>query len=168
VPAVVLAVLGLAAVAVRSTFLAQTKAALLKGELPARGGLLSPKAGCLYFVDAIDGRTFEAFLSKSTDPESTGFVIGLLGWKHRVDLLERLSALAASGGQHSERALLSVVAIENGTPFRGTDFAGEFYRGYASRALRLAKEEGIPLRQAALRVSNELRAESAEISSDNR
>ena len=164
IPAAILAVLGLGAVAVRFTFLAQTQAALLRGELPPQGSLgevLSPKTGCLYFVDAIDDRTFEAFLSKSTDTEARGFVISLLGWKRRSGSLDYLKSLVAAGGKQSQYATLSVVAIEQRIPFPGRDFASEFYRSYAAKALHLAKKGGISLRESAQQVAESLRAENA-------
>lgn len=164
IPAAILAVLGLGAVAVRFTFLTQTKAALLRGELPPHGSLgevMSPKAGCLYFVDAIDDRTFEAFLSTSADTEAREFVISLLGWKHRSGSLDYLKSLAAAGGEQAQHATLSVVAIEQRIPFPGRDFAGEFYQSYAVKALRLAKEGGISLRESAQKVAESLRAENA-------
>jgi hypothetical protein len=131
IPALILAALGSVAIGVRFVFLAQTKAALSSGALPARGSLgevMSPKAGCLYFVNAIDRETFETFLAKSTDSEAKGFVISLLGWKHRADMLDCLNSLVAAGGDQSQRATLSVVAIEKQIPFPGRDFAAEFYR----------------------------------------
>lgn len=160
IPGLILAVLGLLVGAVRFTFLAQTKAAMLRGELPARGSLgevMSPKAGCLYFANTIAGETFETFLSKSTDSEAKAFVISLLGWKHRVDMLNYLKSLAAAGGEQSQHATLSIVAIESRIPFPGRDFAGEFYRNYAMKALRLAKEESIPLGESAMRIAESLR-----------
>lgn len=163
VPVAVLAVLGLGTVAVRFAFLRLTEAALLSGELPTHGSLgkvMSPRVGCLYFVDVIDDRTFEAFLSKSTDAEAKEIVISLLGWKHRSGLLERLKSLAAAGGEESQHATLSVVAIEERIPFPGRDFAGEYYRGYAMKALRLAKERGIPLRESARQVAESLRTQA--------
>lgn len=161
IPAVILAVLGLLVVVVRFTFLAQTKAALLRGELPAQGSLgqvMSPKAGCLYFANAIDTEVFETFLAKSADTEAKSFVISLLGWKHREDMLDYLKSLVAVGGEQSQHATLSVVAIESRIPFPGRDFAGEFYRSYAAKALRMSKEKGIPLRESAQQVAEDLRA----------
>lgn len=60
-----------------------------------------------------------------------------------------------------QHATLSVVAIEQRIPFPGRDFAGEFYRNYAAKALRLAKEGGISLRESAQQVAESLRAENA-------
>jgi len=159
--AIILAILWLVVATLRFFFLARTRVALFDGELRTQGRLgkvMSPKAGCLYFVDAIDDRSFEAFLSKSTDTEARAFVIGLLGWKHRSGSLDYLKSLVAAAGEESQRATLSVVAIESRIPFPGRDFAGEFYRSYAMRALRLAKEEGTPLRQSAQQVAQKLRA----------
>ena len=113
------------------------------------------------YVDAIDDRTFEAFLSKSTDTEARGFVISLLGWKRRSGSMDYLKSLVAAGGKQSQYATLSVVAIEQRIAFPGRDFASEFYRSYAAKALHLAKKGGISLRESAQQVAESLRAENA-------
>jgi hypothetical protein len=131
---------------VRFALLAQTRAALVRGEKPAM---------CLYFADAIDSAAFETFLAKTVDNEAKSFVICLLGWKHRAESVDYLRSLEAEGRPYSRHATLSIVAIEKRIPFPGKDFAEEFYREYAAKAVRLAKTEGIPLRDAAVRVAEE-------------
>jgi hypothetical protein len=162
IPAISLLFLIVVIVSVRFAFLAETKAALMKGELPAQGvfgKVMSPKTGCLYFADIIEAKTFETFLNKSTDAKAKGFVISLLGWKHRTDMLDHLQKIEQTGGYRAEFAVLSAVAIEQHIPFPGKDFAGEFYSSYAEKAIALANKEGIPLREAALSVAQDLRVQ---------
>ena len=156
---------GLGKTAILSVWLGRTEAALSAGKCDDQGlwgtTFFSSKSGCILFGHKIDSETFERYLANAGDSKAKGFVIDVLGWNRRSDMLPALRAIATADDACSADAVLSVVAIEEKVPFAGKDFAIEYYQNYSSKAVRLAKREKLPIRSAAKRIADDLASHRA-------
>lgn len=139
-------------------FRRKTEAALARGKLEANSyfSFMTPKVGCYRFTKSIRGEVIEAYLVSSSETSERTYLIDLLGWRQRHDLLGVLRTLTNSGPTISQHAICSVVAIEKSLPFAQRDFAHEYYREYVQKVTQLAKRNEMGIYNAAEMVASQL------------
>jgi len=93
-------------------------------------GMFPVRVGFIMFFERLDAEAIYQYFETSNDISDRRFVINMIGWKQRSDLVSLLEDIISTNRLGWRSAYVSWLSIKEEIVFKGDNLAEEYYRGY--------------------------------------